>query len=111
MGILAGRYSNWIISISFFYSMKTLYKKLTGCLLHYFRFDLQLHFFWSFFLTMSAIYWQPMIYSGIIATIIKEGLDLWSKGKWNWDDFWFGTVGWICGVIFLWNPYLTLIFL
>ena len=81
--------------------MKTLYKKLTGCLLHYFRFDLQLHFFWSFFLTMLAVFWQPMIYSGIIATIIKEGLDLWSKGKWNWDDFWFGTVGWIVALILL----------
>jgi hypothetical protein len=50
---------------------------------------------------MLAIFWQPMIYSGIVATIIKEALDLWSKGKWSWDDFWFGTVGWIVALILL----------
>jgi hypothetical protein len=29
---------------------------------------------------------------------VKEALDLWSKGHWSWDDFWFGFVGWIIGV-------------
>ena len=83
--------------------IKTYYKKLAGCVMHYFRPDLQLHFFWSFFLTMLAIFWLPLIWLGIIATIIKEGLDWWSKGHWSWDDFWFGSVGWICGIIFLYN--------
>ena len=83
--------------------IKTIYKKLTDFLLHHFRFDLQLHFFWSFFLTMFAIFWLPLIWLGIIATIIKEGLDWWSKGHWSWDDFWFGFFGWIFGIICFYN--------
>ena len=83
--------------------MKTVYKKLTDFLLHHFRFDLQLHFFWSFFLTMFAIFWLPLIWLGIIATIIKEGLDWWSKGHWSWDDFWCGFMGWLLGIVFLYN--------
>ena len=64
----------------------------------YFRFDLQLHFFWSLFLTLLAIFWQPLICLGLVATVVKEALDLWSKGHWSWDDFWFGFVGWLLGV-------------
>ena len=79
--------------------IKTYYKKLTDCILHYFRSDLQLHFLWSFFLTMFAIFWLPFIWLGIIATIIKEGLDLWSKGHWSWDDFWCGFAGWLFAII------------
>jgi len=30
--------------------------------------------------------------------VIKEALDLWTKGHWSWDDFCFGFVGWIIGV-------------
>ena len=85
--------------------IKTYYKKLTAFLLHYFRLDLQLHFLWSFFFTMFAIFWLPLIWLGIIATIVKEGLDLWSKGHWSWDDFWCGFAGWIFGIIFLHNIY------
>ena len=81
--------------------MKTYYKKLTGFLLRYFRLDLQLHFLWSFFLTMFAIFWLPLVWLGLIATIIKEALDWGSKGHWSWDDFIFGTFGWIFGIIFL----------
>ena len=81
--------------------MINLYKKLTDFLLLYVRLDLQLHFLWSFFLTMFAIFWLPLIWLGLIATIVKEGLDLWSKGHWSWDDFIFGTFGWIFGIIFL----------
>ena len=77
------------------------YKKLTKFLLRYFRLDLQLHFLWSFFLTMFAIFWLPLVWLGLIATIIKEALDWWSKGHWSWDDFIFGTFGWIFGIIFL----------
>ena len=82
---------------------KTYYKKLTDFLLHYFRLDLQLHFLWSFFLTMFGIFWLPLLLTGIIATIIKEGLDWWSKGHWSWDDFWFGFFGWIFGIICFYN--------
>jgi hypothetical protein len=52
---------------------------------------------------MFAIFWLPLIWLGLIATIIKEGLDLWSKGHWSWDDFWCGFAGWICGIIFFYN--------
>ena len=83
--------------------MKTQYKKLTDFLLRYFRLDLQLHFLWSFFLTMFAIFWLPLIWLGLIATIVKEALDWWSKSHWSWDDFIVGTIGWIFGIIFLYN--------
>ena len=48
--------------------IKVLYKKIANYLLQYFRFDLQLHFFWSFFLTIFAIFWLPLIWLGIIAS-------------------------------------------
>ena len=83
--------------------IKVLYKKIAKYTTQCFRVDLQLHFLWSFFLTMFAVVWLPLGWLGLIATIIKEGLDLWSKGKWGWDDFWYGFIGWILGLIFLYN--------
>ena len=67
----------------------------------YFRTDLQLHFLWSFFLTTSAVFFPLMIWSGLIATLIKEILDLWTKGQWNWDDIAYGIAGWIFALFFL----------
>ena len=69
----------------------------------YFRTDLQLHFLWSFVLTTLAIFFSFMIWSGLIATLIKEVLDLQSKGKekWNWDDVVWGIAGWIVALFFL----------
>ena len=81
--------------------IKTLYIKIATCIMRYFRFDLQLHFFWSLFLTLLAIFWQPFIYLGLVATVIKEALDLWSKGHWSWDDVVFGIVGSIVGAYFV----------
>ena len=78
--------------------IKVLYKKIAKYTIQCFRFDLQLHFFWSLFLTLLAIFWQPLIYLGLIATVVKEALDLWTKEHWSWDDFWFGFVGWLLGV-------------
>ena len=78
--------------------IKTLYIKIATHTMRYLRFDLQLHFFWSLFLTLLAIFWQPLIYLGLVATIVKEALDLWTKGHWSWDDFWWGVAGWIIGV-------------
>ena len=69
--------------------------------LTYFRTDLQLHFLWSFFLTTAAVFFPYMIWSGLIATFIKEVLDLWIKGKWNWDDIVYGIAGWIFALFFL----------
>ena len=78
--------------------IKVLYKKIAKYTTQCFRVDLQLHFFWSFFLTMLAIFWLQFVWLGLVATIVKEALDLWSKGHWSWDDFWCGFVGWIIGV-------------
>jgi len=58
-----------------------------------FRWDLQLHFFWGFILTLLGVYWQPLFLSGVVVTLVKEALDLWSKDLWSWDDVWLGIVG------------------
>lgn len=58
-----------------------------------FRWDLQLHFFWGFILTLLGVYWQPLYLSGVVVTLVKEALDLWSKGLWSWDDVGLGIVG------------------
>ena len=72
----------------------TMITKSSKNLLRYFRTDLQLHFLWSFFLTTLAVFFSYMIWSGLIATLIKEALDLCTKNKWNWDDVIYGMVGW-----------------
>ena len=79
----------------------TMVTKLSKTLNTYFRTDLQLHFLWSFFLTTVAVFFPFMIWSGLIATLIKEALDLWIKGKWNWDDIVYGIAGWIFALLFL----------
>ena len=78
--------------------IKQLYKRIATTILFYLRFDLQLHFFWAMFLTLFAVFWQPFIYLELIATVLKEALDLWSKGHWSWDDVVFGVAGCIVGV-------------
>jgi hypothetical protein len=79
--------------------MKKWYKAITKTIKGIFRDDLQLHFLWSYGLTTIGIYYTPMIFAGIILTILKEALDLWSKGNWSWDDFWFGLAGWVLGIL------------
>ena len=79
--------------------MKKWYKAITKTIKSIFRDDLQLHFLWSYGLTTIGIYYTPMIFAGIIITILKEALDLWSKGHWSWDDFWFGLAGWVLGIL------------
>ena len=44
-------------------------------LLKVFRMDLQLHFFWSFVLTLLAVFWPPMLAAGLLITVLKEALD------------------------------------
>ena len=82
-------------------SIKQFYTKLAITVMKKLRPDLQLHFFWSFFLTMLSVFYQPLIYLGLFATVTKEALDLWTKGHWSWDDFWFGVFGWLLAVYFL----------
>ncbi len=58
-----------------------------------FRMDLQLHFFWSLCLTLLAVYWSPMLYSGIVITVGKETLDVVAQKGWSWGDFFYGMAG------------------
>jgi hypothetical protein len=74
-------------------TLLTTYKKYGNLIMDIFRLDLQVHFFWGFFLTLGGIYWTPLFYAGFVVTIIKEALDLWSKGHWSWGDFWWGIGG------------------
>ena len=69
------------------------YKKYGIIVMQIFRWDLQLHFFWGFILTLLGVYWQPLFLSGVVVTLVKEALDLWSKDLWSWDDVWLGIVG------------------
>ena len=81
--------------------IKHTYKIVAQTIITHIRADLQLHFFWAMFLTLFGVFWQPFIYLGLVATIIKEALDLWTKGHWSWDDFVFGVMGWIVGSWFV----------
>ena len=81
--------------------IKNTYKIVAQTIITHIRADLQLHFFWAMFLTLFAVFWQPFIYLGLVATVIKELLDLWTKGHWSWDDFVFGVLGWIMGAYFV----------
>ena len=81
--------------------IKHTYKIVAQTIITHIRADLQLHFFWAMFLTLFAVFWQPFIYLGLVANVIKEALDLWTKGHWSWDDFVFGVMGWIAGSYFV----------
>ena len=78
-----------------------LYKRLAVKVMRIFRWDLQLHFFWGFVLTLTGALWTPLYGAGLIATLIKEALDLWSKGAWEWDDVWCGIAGCAAALGFL----------
>lgn len=75
------------------------YKNAERVTLLIFRWDLQLHFFWGFTLTLLGQYWAPLYGAGLAVTLIKEALDLWSKRCWCWGDFWCGIAG--CGAALL----------
>lgn len=65
------------------------------------RMDLQLHFFWSFSLTVLAVFWPPLIWSGIVITLVKESLDLAARKGWSWGDVIWGISGWGAGLLFV----------
>lgn len=71
----------------------TLYRQAASVTMKIFRWDLQLHFFWGLTLTLLGIYWTPLFLSGTAVTIVKEFLDLWSKGHWSWGDVFWGLAG------------------
>ena len=81
--------------------MKDLYIKFTQKIVNLFRYDLQLHMLWSFSLSMLGVFWFPLIFTGFIATVFKELLDLWIKGHWSWDDFIFGITGNLVAIILI----------
>jgi len=77
------------------------YQKAGIFIMLIFRWDLQLHFFWGFVLTLQGVWWTPFFAAGIAVTVIKETLDLWSKKHWCWGDFWCGIWGSISALIYL----------
>lgn len=80
-------------------SLLTTYRKYGEKIMDLFRLDLQVHFFWGLFLTLGGIYWSPLYGAGIVVTVVKEALDLWSKGHWSWGDFWWGMAGSMLGLL------------
>ncbi len=81
----------------------TKYLKSGNVVMRIFRWDLQLHFFWGFILTLPGVYWWPLYSAGIVVTIIKEALDLWSKKLWSWDDVWLGFIGSGVALVYLYS--------
>ena len=82
-------------------NLLTKYKKTGAVVMRIFRWDLQLHFFWGFLLTLLGGFWEPLYASGVVVTIVKEFLDLWSKKEWSWGDFFCGMTGSVLGAMFL----------
>ncbi len=80
-----------------------VYRRTGEHIMGLFRMDLQLHFFWSFCLTLTGLFWPPLLLSGLVTTIAKELLDLWSKESWSWGDFWWGCAGAGGALLFLQN--------
>ncbi|MCI5131295.1 MAG: hypothetical protein D3904_07170 [Candidatus Electrothrix sp. EH2] len=85
------------------------YQRYAVVVMRIFRWDLQLHFFWGFILTLLGVYWAPLYASGIIVTIVKEGLDLWSKKLWSWDDVWLGIIGSLVSLGYLYTQGLFMV--
>jgi hypothetical protein len=85
------------------------YQGAAVVVMRFFRWDLQLHFFWGFILTLLGVYWPPLYASGIIVTVVKEALDLWSKELWSWDDVWLGIIGSVAALGYLYSQKLLLI--
>ncbi len=75
--------------------------KYEKTLLSIIRMDLQLHFFWSFSLTILALFWKPFIAAGIGITIVKECFDVYARKGWSWGDFIWGVAGFLAGILFL----------
>jgi hypothetical protein len=85
------------------------YKGYAVVVMRIFRWDLQLHFFWGFMLTLLGVYWPPLYAAGIVVTLVKEGLDLWSKKLWSWDDVWLGIIGSLISFAYLYSQGLLVL--
>jgi hypothetical protein len=79
------------------------YRRWGEAVMRVFRFDLQTHFFWGFVLTLPGVYWPPLCLTGVVVSLAKEGLDLWSKERWCWDDVCLGVAGSAAALVFLYS--------
>ena len=63
----------------------------------------QLHFFWSFTLSVIGYWiWPPFIFFGIVATLLKELWDFQSdKHSFSLKDIMYGLVGWGVAILVL----------
>ncbi len=60
----------------------------------------QLHFFWAFSVTTLAVWWKPLLISGLVITVATEFWD--SKNpphKWSWSVIRYGMAGWILALL------------
>ena len=71
--------------------------------LYYYQ-EEQLHFFWSFTLSVIGHWiWPPFIFSGIVATVLKELWDSKSNNKHSFSgkDIMYGLIGWCVAMLVL----------
>ena len=60
----------------------------------------QLHFFWAFSVTTLAVFWQPLLVSGLVVTVAKEVWDSRNPPhKFSWKDIQYGVYGWVTGLL------------
>ena len=60
----------------------------------------QLHFFWAFSVTTLAVFWKPLLISGLVITIGKEIWDAQNPPhKFSWNDVKWGVIGWVVGLL------------
>lgn len=77
------------------------YRAAGNSVMTVFRMDWQLHFFWGLVLTLTGQFWAPLYASGLLVTVGKELLDLWSKKQWCWIDFFCGCAGCLAALAFV----------
>jgi len=77
----------------------------------------QLHFFWAFSVTTLAVFWKPLLISGLVVTVVAVfwkpllisglvvtvGKEIWDAQnpphKFSWNDVKWGVIGWVVGLL------------
>ena len=78
--------------------MRTIVDKVFDMLYKYQ--EEQLHFFWAFSVTTLAVFWQPLLVSGLVVTVAKEIMDKKHPlHNFSWKDCAWGLGGWITGLV------------
>lgn len=67
------------------------------------RMDQQLYFFWSFILTILAVFCKPFIIAGLLVTVTKQFFDVAALKGWRWGNFIWGMAGFITAVLFIYK--------